>query len=78
MPIYEYQCRQCQHVFEVLVRSAKDEKNLACPQCKGRSIDRQLSVFSARGAESSAPSTSLGMPDCGQCSGQNGICPYKP
>lgn len=36
MPIYEYQCRDCQHVFEDW-QSGFEEKELKCPRCGGRS-----------------------------------------
>jgi putative FmdB family regulatory protein len=35
MPIYEYQCTQCNNVFEVFHR-IEEEKNPACPKCLGQ------------------------------------------
>lgn len=78
MPIYEYQCRPCRRVFEVLVRSQKDEENAVCPDCKSSQVDRQLSVFAARGGESSGDQTVPGPMNCGQMCARNGACPYKP
>ncbi len=34
MPIYEYECRDCQKVFEVQ-QKISDEPLKECPQCKG-------------------------------------------
>ncbi|HOF90012.1 MAG TPA: zinc ribbon domain-containing protein [Armatimonadota bacterium] len=35
MPVYEYTCVKCEHVFDV--RHGADEKpELACPQCRGQ------------------------------------------
>ena len=45
MPIYEYKCRSCQSLFETLIRNEQDEKELTCPRCAGKELERQLSVF---------------------------------
>lgn len=42
MPLYEYQCRTCDHRFELLVRA---ETVPACPSCQSHELDKQLSVF---------------------------------
>ncbi len=34
MPLYEYQCTQCQHQFELLQRFS-DPQVTVCPQCGG-------------------------------------------
>jgi putative FmdB family regulatory protein len=36
MPLYDYQCEKCQHVFE-LKQSFTDEPVGVCPRCSGRS-----------------------------------------
>jgi putative FmdB family regulatory protein len=41
MPIYEYRCRECAHVFEVLVRAGIE---VACPRCGSLSTDKLISV----------------------------------
>lgn len=33
MPIYEYQCPQCQHRFEEWAKSPSDQGEESCPQC---------------------------------------------
>ncbi len=35
MPIYEYQCRKCQHQFELLQRFS-DPQVTECPRCGGQ------------------------------------------
>ncbi len=46
MPIYEYKCRECELVFEVLKRSrlAEDEPE-RCPGCGGEETDKLYSSF---------------------------------
>jgi putative FmdB family regulatory protein len=42
MPIYEYQCRACQHQFEAIVRVSELPR---CPACGGQELDRLISQF---------------------------------
>ena len=44
MPIYEYQCRDCSHHFERLVRS-QDATVVSCPSCQSANLERLLSAF---------------------------------
>ena len=41
MPIYEYQCRRCEHRFE-LIQKFSDKPRKRCPECSG-TIDRLIS-----------------------------------
>ena len=68
MPIFEYQCRKCEHDFEALVRRA-DEK-VACPQCGGRRVTKKLSLFATSGVQSGKGSAcaSCTATSCGPCS----------
>ncbi|MCG6892212.1 MAG: zinc ribbon domain-containing protein [Desulfobacteraceae bacterium] len=45
MPIYEYECRQCNACFEMLVFSGDDEPR-KCPHCGAGDIHRQISCAS--------------------------------
>jgi putative FmdB family regulatory protein len=45
MPIYEYRCEPCDHVFETLVRGQGDTPH--CPQCGGIDLHKQFSVPAA-------------------------------
>ena len=51
MPLYEYQCRSCDHQFELLVR---ESTKLECPKCTGTELDKQLSVFAVSAPASAA------------------------
>jgi len=42
MPIYEYQCRACQHQFEALVRKGDTP---AFPACMSADLEKILSSF---------------------------------
>ncbi|MFZ0731917.1 MAG: zinc ribbon domain-containing protein [Candidatus Sulfotelmatobacter sp.] len=49
MPLYEYQCRRCGHIFEKLRRIADADSDLECPKCHSDEIERQFSTFAAGG-----------------------------
>ena len=51
MPIYEYECQACHHIFEFLqlpTSKAKPE----CPSCHGKKLEKVISSFAL-----STPST---------------------
>jgi putative FmdB family regulatory protein len=48
MPIFEYNCRHCQHQFEMIVLSPREQIN--CPKCVSSAVEKQLSVFSSPGS----------------------------
>ena len=58
MPIYEYRCRACAHVFEALVRSGDAP---ACPACAAADLERLLSLFAvdSEGTRQSARTKSM-------------------
>ena len=45
MPIYEYRCRACHHVFEAIRPVGDRGTDLACPDCGAREPEKILSVF---------------------------------
>lgn len=53
MPIYEYQCNECRHPFETLVRAGEQPD---CPKCGSTNLSKQFSVPSAhaRGGDGSS------------------------
>jgi putative FmdB family regulatory protein len=43
MPLYEYRCRACTHIFEVLVRGP--ERPTTCPACSATDLEQLISMF---------------------------------
>ena len=41
MPIYDYRCKSCNHVFEAFVRGSKV---VTCPECKSDQLERMMSL----------------------------------
>lgn len=62
MPIFEYQCQKCGHVFEVLTRGAGTVDTPACPECGSSEVERLLSAFTGRmGSGAGCASTASGI-----------------
>lgn len=63
MPIYEYQCQECQTNFE-LIRPMKDADSTAlCVNCHSENVKRKISLFNA----SSEGRTFAANSDCSGC-----------
>jgi putative FmdB family regulatory protein len=64
MPLYEFQCTQCNSSFEELVRvsQAPAAAEVACPKCGSRRVLRKVSTFASKtsggGSYSSASASS--------------------
>ena len=77
MPLFEYICKSCGEIAEILVTGARKP---ACPNCGSKKLAKQLSTFSAQVASSksfSPPPCGTGScptPGCG-CAG--GGCPHS-
>ncbi|MAL86338.1 MAG: hypothetical protein CMI23_08310 [Opitutae bacterium] len=74
MPIYEFNCEDCNKDSEILVRSSEWKGHTNCPSCGSVKLEKKLSVFAASTSEGSSveiPPCS-GMPSsCGRCSLDN-------
>ena len=50
MPIYEFKCKKCGHIFDEFVfSSASTSENIVCPACGEKNVDKLMSAFSASG-----------------------------
>ena len=45
MPIYEYDCENCGHRFEKLLK--RTDEPVACPKCGADRVAKRFSTFSA-------------------------------
>jgi len=43
VPIFEFRCLNCGHLFEKLFLDSQKEVELKCPECGGDSLDRVIS-----------------------------------
>ena len=52
MPLYDYRCQECGHVFEQ--RHGWHDRANACPACASSTVQRQLPTFAIVGSSSSS------------------------
>ncbi len=64
MPLFEYQCRECETRFEALVVAGRRPQ--ACPTCGSTDIDKQYSTFGFAGGAGVGLSRG---PSCGPAGG---------
>jgi len=43
MPIFEFRCLECSHVFEKLFVNSDEEVDIDCPECHATSFERVVS-----------------------------------
>lgn len=54
MPIYEFKCSECEEFFELIVLKSDGERELKCPKCSCKSVERVVSATNyAMGSSSS-------------------------
>ncbi len=72
MPIYEFNCNDCEHPFEELVFSRSEK--VVCPKCGSAKVERALSVFSHSSGGSYRSSAGSGCDSCAKssCAGCGG------
>lgn len=64
MPIYEFQCRKCGWRHEKLCKMQETGKDIPCPHCGEKELERLISGFACPGIQG-------GQDRCGGCGGGN-------
>ncbi|MCC6590088.1 MAG: zinc ribbon domain-containing protein [Bryobacterales bacterium] len=54
MPLYEYRCQTCGKRFEMLRRMSDSDRDLRCPECESKEVERLLSTFATGGCTPNA------------------------
>jgi len=80
MPIYEYHCKPCDHIFETLVRTSSNAAR--CPRCGNIDVAKQFSIPASVHSDRSnslpmcntpgTPGFGCGQPECG-----SGRCAFE-
>lgn len=60
MPMYEYACRACNHVFMAQRSTAERDNAPTCPTCSGTNVGRQLATFMIRNGSGSPAMAGVG------------------
>ena len=74
MPIYEYQCKDCEHIYELLIFNQDHGSETVCPKCHSASTRKLMSTFAVNHADGHAE-----IPSCadGSCNvGCHGHCDF--
>ncbi|MBI5116576.1 zinc ribbon domain-containing protein [Candidatus Poribacteria bacterium] len=75
MPIYEFSCRECGRISEVLIRTNLSEETPACPVCSSKNLERLISLPNVPKEQT------VSAPRCGQghtCCGSTTPCEKPP
>jgi putative FmdB family regulatory protein len=51
MPLFEFQCQDCDRVFEVFTQRRDQKVSPKCPECGKTDVERIWSSFSGRAGE---------------------------
>jgi putative FmdB family regulatory protein len=43
MPLYDYECVKCTHIFEIFHKIDEDSKNMTCPKCGAKKPKKLVS-----------------------------------
>ena len=68
MPIFDFECKECGHKFDILVAN-KDKDKVKCLQCGSRNVKQMLSLFAT---SSSSPISGPPSSPCQGCPGAGG------
>ncbi len=60
MPFYEYACKKCGEIFDVLQKLGAGAEGVLCPRCGGSGCDKLMSVAAVRSDTSGGTATSPG------------------
>ena len=71
MALYEYRCKSCGRISEVLILSEED--NASCSWCGSDDMEKLMSTFAVSMKSASAKSTPPGCPGGGCCNRECGF-----
>ena len=68
MPLYEYQCQECFHAFDLLRSMKTMNDSVQCPACGSKTPKRKISLFGVGSSSQERPCEKSGSrkpPSCG-------------
>jgi|UniRef100_A0A7V3RG71 putative FmdB family regulatory protein len=66
MPIFEFLCKKCSNKFEDLILKNDDLKDIQCPRCGAKEIEKLFSLFGFCGT-GNGDSKSNSLSSCSGC-----------
>ena len=67
MPLFEFECNDCNNSFEDLVRSNDEVEGVICPICGSESTNKKISTFATKGSLSTNYALSGSGASTGSC-----------
>jgi putative FmdB family regulatory protein len=68
MPLFEFECHDCQHRFEELMSAGASELPV-CPACQGRQVHRRVSAAAISSGSNRGGSSFASGPACAPSGG---------
>lgn len=65
MPLFDFECKSCEHQFEALV---SEKRKPACPECESRELEKLLTSFAVGSSSLQTPAPG----GCGTCGDPRG------
>ena len=72
MPIYRYECQECERSFSERRSSDERDAEAVCPECGSSETDRAMSRFAVGKSNTPAPP-----PSCNPSACAGGSCPFS-
>ncbi len=69
MPIYEFECLNCNETFDVLFRSPGERKKPKCPTCSKSRVRKKFSAFAMGGGNAGKRGGGCGSCTKSSCAG---------
>ena len=76
MPIYEFQCRSCNYVFELLMMTKEELEDAKCPRCQSPEVGKLMSAANITSGTCNASLRNLNRPSVESHSCESGSCSY--
>jgi len=68
MPLFEFECVECEKAFEDLVRNSSDVNSVICPFCGSDMTRKKISTFASRVVGASISSSTSSAYSASSCS----------
>lgn len=76
MPIYEFQCRSCNYVFELLMMTKEELEGARCPRCQSPEVGKLMSAANIASNTGNTYSRNSNRPSVETHSCKSGSCSY--
>ncbi len=74
MPIHEFKCTSCDHMFEMLIMNKDEIEELRCPKCMSPEVEKLMSAANVSVCPASAPASGGGEPSVQSHTCSSGSC----